>query len=290
MNKQTFPIRYFFPSKSQWNFFELSFLPRSLQIGVRTDFAQEEPLDLCCLTRILAMCVAEKRIHIHGHADFGIWATPPNSLECRHILHRLLVHHSHLRRRRALFSEDCMCLLGTRLELCTFGTLVLTPHFLRWQMSITEAKRSSFFLSLCFQVTFFFVLHFGHLPWWWLFEFLPFFVHCCLCIWNFHRLVHGNELARRIGMTQRVETLLRSVIFVIFWWSPFQSLSRTFTGLDDACILWVWDVVGFAISSPMPVPAFRRLQLTGHSSFHRVLQLFLAFVMDLSSLSSGSMK
>ena len=61
-----------------------------------------------------------------------------------------------------------------------------------------------------------FTLYFGHVPSWQLFELLPFFVHCCFCIRNFHRLEDGNELAREIVMTQRVEHLFRNVIFVTF--------------------------------------------------------------------------
>ena len=69
------------------------------------------------------------------------------------------------------------------------------------------------------------LLNFGHVPSWQLFELLSFFVHCCFCIRNFHRLEEGNELAREIVITQRVEHL-----FPAMWSSsPFDSfLSELF--------------------------------------------------------------
>ena len=80
-----------------------------------------------------------------------------------------------------------------------------------------------------------FALYFGHLSSRQLFELLPFFVHCCFCILDFHCLGHKKELVHKITMTQQVEPLLSNVIFMNFRQSPFQTLPRRFMSLYDAC-------------------------------------------------------
>ena len=61
MNKQTFPVRYFFP------ILKLSFPQDASKGDVHTSFVQEEPLDLQCLFMIWATCVVGDvsiRLHI----------------------------------------------------------------------------------------------------------------------------------------------------------------------------------------------------------------------------------
>ena len=65
-------------------------------------------------------------------------------------------------------------------------------------------------------MTSFSALYIGHLPGRQPFELLSSLVHCCCCIQIFYRLEHVNELVRKIVVTQRVESLLRNVIIVIF--------------------------------------------------------------------------
>ena len=68
-------------------------------------------------------------------------------------------------------------------------------------MSINVAKWT-FFLSVCAsRVTSFFAFYFVQLPGWNRFEFLPFLVHCCSRIRNFHRLRHRNKLVKRVVMS-----------------------------------------------------------------------------------------
>ena len=70
MNKQTCTERYFFPSRFQQNFLELSF-PHSSRWWVSgTNFVQEEPLDLSVCPRFWPFM--SRRIHTSGHSDFGI--------------------------------------------------------------------------------------------------------------------------------------------------------------------------------------------------------------------------
>ena len=59
MNEKTFPIRYFFSFQVPVEFLETVFSPTILLIGDRTNFVQEEPLDLQFFLMILAICVVE---------------------------------------------------------------------------------------------------------------------------------------------------------------------------------------------------------------------------------------
>ena len=77
-NRQTFPTRYFLPPKHV-----PTDLPRSVsrtrdqRVGVRTDFVQQEPLDLQCLTMIWATCVVEDvSINLDSYESINVarWA------------------------------------------------------------------------------------------------------------------------------------------------------------------------------------------------------------------------
>ena len=59
MNKQTSPVRYFFHIQVQPEIPQIVFPTRGQQVGDRTNFVREEPLDLSCLTKIVATCVVE---------------------------------------------------------------------------------------------------------------------------------------------------------------------------------------------------------------------------------------
>ena len=74
-------------------------------------------------------------------------------------------------------------------------------------MSISVAIWTGLCSFRASRITSFFAISFVHLPCRQLFELLPFLVHCCFCIRNFHRLGHGNELVHKMRKTQRVEPL-----------------------------------------------------------------------------------
>ena len=62
-----------------------------------------------------------------------------------------------------------------------------------------------------------------------------------------------NEFVHQIVMTYRLEPFLRDVIFMIFWQSRFQTISRGFMGLHDAPMLCLLDFVGFVtLASGIP--------------------------------------
>ena len=136
-------------------------------------------------------------------------------------------------------------------------------EFLRWQMSISVAKRTILF-SFCFQNDLSVALYIGHLPRWQLFELVPFFVHCCFRIRNFYRLRHRNKLVHLIAVTQRIEPFLRDEICMIFRWTRFQTLSSGFMSCYEACMLCLGDVVGsfgFSVGFPQLVGSLLRPQL-----------------------------
>ena len=67
-----------------------------LPIGVHFNFVREVPQDLQCLPKIFAICVVND---ISKHLDIltweigALWERPPMLLECRQILHQLLLRH-----------------------------------------------------------------------------------------------------------------------------------------------------------------------------------------------------
>ena len=192
-----------YPSRSR-TFFKSSFPQQS----DHTDFVQDEPQDLRCLTKISATCVVEdvsKYLDIPTLEFWAIWEHPP-SLPERMLIRRQLsitvrqsckdIHYiccCHLRRRWALFSKDCM---GSRVvshnvtsehdtSFALLECFVLAPHFLWWQMSINVAKWTVLRSSLCFQNDLSFALYLGHLPCWQFFELLSLFLHSGFCIREF---------------------------------------------------------------------------------------------------------
>ena len=103
-------------------------------------------------------------------------------------------------------------------------------------MSISVAKWTVLFLFCASRITFLLPFTLVSRIASKLFELLPFFVHCCFRIPNFHRLGHKNKIAHQIVMCHRVISFACDVIFVIFRKTRFQTLSRRFMSLHDACI------------------------------------------------------
>ena len=71
----------------------------------------------------------------------------------------------------------------------------------------------------------------------WTLRFWDFFAHSGFYIQYFHCLVHGNELVHNTAMTQRIESLPSSAIFMVFWLSFSNALSRRIVGFHDTCVL-----------------------------------------------------
>ena len=89
----------------------------------------------------------------------------------------------------------------------TFTLLVI----LKWHMSINVAKWTFFLSLLYFQNNFLLALNFIQLPCW-----LPFLVHCCFRVWDFHRFWHWDELVCQIVVCHRMFSFACDAIFMIF--------------------------------------------------------------------------
>ena len=168
-----------------------------------------------------------------------------------------------------------------------FWNLGSNSAFVRWQMSINVAKWT-FFLSLCAsRITSFLLFNFVQLPGWNRFELLPFRVHCCFSIWNFHRLRHRNTLVRQIVMSHRVVSFACDMIFMIFRWRLFQTLSRGLMGLHDASTLCLWNLVGFTTLrfSLLEPGVLLCSSFAKHCRLHRNLRLSLCIFDDFFMFS-----
>ena len=91
------------------------------------------------------------------------------------------------------------------------------------------------FVSLCFEINLLLALDFLQLPCWNRFELLPFLVHCCFCVRNFHRLWHGNKFVDQIATDHRSISFACNVVFVIFRWRGF-SLVALWTHEGPRCM------------------------------------------------------
>ena len=136
------------------------------------------------------------RFHTSGHSGFWNSEQSGSTLHLHLSVRRYGVDHSQVafqwhplllllsfetqtsrvqKRQHGLQSRLLQCLLGVRLVLNTSEILILTPHFLGWQMSISVAKWT-FFLSLfcASRKNLLLALYFVQLPGWNGFELLPF--------------------------------------------------------------------------------------------------------------------
>ena len=190
-------------------------------MDVRTSFVREEPLGLRCLTKVLATCVVEDvSIHLDIQTlEFWVMLDhPPFLLECKTdtasaacplqlgnlAITSMIFCSSHLWRRRALFSEDCV---GSRIVLYTVSSehdsafILLQFWFLLCSFEVAYvhqwSKVDSHFVSLPFQNNFFFALDFP-CPMLDLSRAFLFFVHGSLCIRKIHGLWHRDKLMHQI--------------------------------------------------------------------------------------------
>ena len=118
--------------------------------------------------------------------------------------------------------------------------LVLTPHFLRWQMSISVAKWTFFFVSLCFQNNLLFALDFSQILCWNCLEIFPCLVHGTCCIRNLHRLWHGNELVHQMLMGHRSKSFACNVVFMVFRLRGFHSMPCGSMTFQDTTLNSFW--------------------------------------------------
>ena len=159
-------------------------LIRASQVGVRTNFEQEEPLDLQCRS-ICHLCHG-RRIHMSGHSDFGSLS----NLEASSIWTWVYA--------------------DTALAACPSmsGSLAMTS-LVQYKL---HRHQSRLFVSLRFNL--FFDFNFVQLRRWNHFELLPFLVHCGFCVRTFYRLRH--KFVYQIIVGHRIVSFACDVIFVIF--------------------------------------------------------------------------
>ena len=117
--------------------------------------------------------------------------------------------------------------LGVPLDLCIFWTCGSNSEFLRWQRSINGSA-----LIPCFSDHLIFVSDFRQLPCRFSLVF-PFFVHHCLCIWDFHCFRHRTKFVHQIVVTQWIHSFSCNMIFMILVRSSFHSNSHTFVSFNN---------------------------------------------------------
>ena len=156
-------------------------------------------------------------------------------------------------------------------------------------MSINEAKWT-LSVSLCFKNNLLLALDFLQLPCWDCFELLPFLVHWCFCIRNFHHLWHRNKLVNQIVVGHRSISLACNVILMVFRLQRFCSLSRRFMRFHNTITHCVEHLF---IANLRLCARFHDawMSFTRHRGSHRSSILLLAFSrISEYSLSCGSMK
>ena len=218
--RMNIPNLEFSPSHVSIGFSQIAFPIIVLPKDDRTDSFQEERLGLPCWTMILAICVVvdESKCLDIPIWEFSIILEPlPFLLGYQQILHPLLVL-----RTLAVWiwypwllllsfvmlmnlvqwilhkiqNHLSQCHLGVQLDLCIFGALSPIQHSLNHRCPSVRQNELLRPSSL---------LHRSLLSYFWLssgstsnFS----HVHCCLCCWIFHGLVHRNKFVYQIVMLQ----------------------------------------------------------------------------------------
>ena len=123
-------------------------------------------------------------------------------------------------------------------------------EFCRWHKSITVATWTLLLIFLCLLYDLLFVFDFLQLPSWQCLKLLPFLVHCCLCIWNLHCLVHWNEFVHYIVIQFRILSFTCNVLFMtssfsliqffVSWIHVLQQYNWTLSLLQ---MLWLFQVL-----------------------------------------------
>ena len=107
--------------------------------------------------------------------------------------------------------------------------------FLRWQMSINDAKWTFLPLFLASSITYFKFLTFVgcHA---WISPVFPFFLHCCLCIWYFQSFRQRNKFVHQILVTQLIHTSSCDEVFMVLVLRPSHAYPHRFVGLNNTSI------------------------------------------------------
>ena len=135
-----------------------------------------------------------RRIQMSGHSDLGIICEHlPFLLGYKQILRPLLGWW-------ALFSEYC---IGSRVVFHNVSSkhnssFVLLELWLQlrilWMTQVQQWSKVNFsVVFLCLFYDLLLAFHFFYIPCWNCLKLFPFLLHCCLCIWNLHRLRHRNK-------------------------------------------------------------------------------------------------
>ena len=287
--KKTFPIGKPTPNRVLIGFSQIAFPIIVLPKDDHTDFAQEERLDLPYWTMIWAICVVvdESKCLDIPILQFSIICEHlPFSLGHKQILRPLLVLRNQAVWRwypwllqPSFVTQMNLALWTLRMSLnqkkkkntmsprstprpLNFWNLGSNSEFLRWQMSINDAKCT---VLPCFIDHLFFVSDFRQLPCRYLFKF---FLFCMHCFWYFHCWRHRNTFVHEIVMVQRVDSFPCNVVFMIFMLCSFQTLSRRFVGFDDACVFCLG-----SIRSATSFPVLSSPDLARQCCWHRNFQV-----------------
>ena len=146
--------------------------------------------------------------------------------------------------------------------------------FFRWHKSINEAKwtLSSFFCAssmTSFLLLTFFTSHAAIVS-----SFFPFLVHCCLCIWNLHRLRHRNKFMHQIVMQHRILPCSRDVFFVnLFVTDSNLSLVDSWASVIQLNLVLVSDALAFSVIET----TVSRMYAWGNALLHGIAAAFWCF-------------
>ena len=127
-----------------------------------------------------------------------------------------------------------LCHLGVQLDLCIFEISGSNSTFS--EMGFFHGHNELDCASFCLRTSDHFTLvsAFHYLPCKQFFKLIPFLVHCCFSIREFHCLTHRDKLVHQIVVTGTVETFFPDVIFMMFWWSRIQTFPPGFMDLHGA--------------------------------------------------------
>ena len=151
------------------------------------------------------------------------------------------------------------------------------------------SKVDTVFLLICASfMTSLLTFDFLKLPRWNRLELFAFFVHCCLCIQNFHHMRHRNECVHQVVMQHWILPFPCKLTFMYFLRDRFHSRSCGFMTFHNAIEFLFLESYCFheGWRSGFPWACSTRPFLAGHGSRHMSFCNFLlAFMM--MSLYSG---
>ena len=157
-----------------------------------------------------------------------------------------------------------------------FGCFASNSAFFKWQMSISEAKWTFCALRPCFIDDLFFTSDFRQVPRRNLFQFLIFFINCCLRCGNLQGKRHRNKFVYQIAMLQWISPLSCNMVLMMIRWRFFHTQSCGFTGFQK--YTQVFDLI--SLDLPRVAPCLHvLLVLQGIAGAIRVSNFLRAFLM-----------